>query len=115
LIRAHYGATDRIIRDVYVPGCPPRPLEKRDGLSRIQDLVRDESPSRRNSPEYQAYWLYNIKQRKDPLTRILLEHLTQKFGDTLFLYSSRTGLLTATTTQNLLLPPDYSSHELTCR
>lgn len=44
---------DKIIPvDVYVPGCPPRPEQIIDGVMRIQDLVRDESLRRRNSPEY---------------------------------------------------------------
>ncbi len=44
---------DRIIPvDVYVPGCPPRPEQIIDGVMRIQDLVRNESLRRRNSPEY---------------------------------------------------------------
>ena len=44
---------DRIIPvDVYVPGCPPRPEQIIDGVMKIQDLVRNESLRRRNSPEY---------------------------------------------------------------
>lgn len=44
---------DRIIPvDVYVPGCAPRPEQIIEGILRIQDLVKNESLRRRNSPEY---------------------------------------------------------------
>ena len=46
---------DKIIPvDVYVPGCPPRPEQILDGITKIQDLVQNESIRRRNSPEYKA-------------------------------------------------------------
>jgi len=44
---------DRVIPvDVYVPGCPPRPEQIIDGITKIQELVKNESLRRRNSTEY---------------------------------------------------------------
>jgi len=46
---------DKVIPvDVYVPGCPPRPEQIIDGVLKIQQLVENESLSRRESPEYKA-------------------------------------------------------------
>ena len=44
---------DRIIPvDVYVPGCPPRPEQIKDGVMNIHKLVKHEQMRRRYSEEY---------------------------------------------------------------
>jgi NADH-quinone oxidoreductase subunit B len=46
---------DKIIPvDVYVPGCPPRPEQIIDSIIKVQELAKNESTDRRNSPEYKA-------------------------------------------------------------
>jgi NADH-quinone oxidoreductase subunit B len=44
---------DRVIPvDVYIPGCPPRPEQVLDGILKIQELAKNESVRRRDTPEY---------------------------------------------------------------
>jgi NADH-quinone oxidoreductase subunit B len=53
---------DRVIPvDVYVPGCPPRPEQIIEGIIKIQELVKNESLRRRNSPEYNELLSYGIE------------------------------------------------------